>query len=198
MKKSFLFFTLICTLVASAKAQDTCKVLGQKNPHGVAMEIRGPMTIADTVNFSVESTKPLPYNISATDTIFFNVCIKVKDGKKHTTQVKYSSTHGAISYTITMQAPTDAGVYTTTVNSKNIFLFPNPAREFVHLYLENFPGSSTQMEIVDSKGASISKQSIPSEGSLNVNTSNYSNGIYHAIIKSGDIIVGSKEFVVVK
>ena len=173
-------------------------VLGQKNPHGVAMEIRGPMTIADTINFSVESTKPLPYNISATDTIFFNVCIKVKDGKKHTTQVKYSSTHGAISYTITMQAPGSASVISERANSPIIAVFPNPAKKYVRLQIENFAGSSMQMEILDGKGAAIAKQSVPNDRDITINTSNYSNGIYHVIIKSGSTLVGSKEFVVVK
>ena len=195
--KSFLLFVFLFSCSTSARAQDTCKVLGQKNPHGVAMEIRGPMTIADSINFSVESTKPLPYNISATDTIFFNVCIKVKDGNKHTTQVKYSSTHGAISYTITMQAPGSAGVIGTNSNSPTIAVFPNPAKEYVRLHMENFVGSSIML-IVDSKGATIATQSIPSDGNITINTSTYSNGIYHAIIKSGTSIVESKEFIVIK
>ena len=78
--KSFLLSLLGLAYVASAQAQDTCKVFGQKNPHGVAMEIRPAMTVVDTVNFSVRSMKTLPYNISATDTIFFDVCIKARDG----------------------------------------------------------------------------------------------------------------------
>lgn len=196
--KSFFLFVFLFSCSTSARSQDTCKVLGQKNPHGVAMEIRGPMTIADTINFSVESTKPLPYNILATDTIFFNVCIKAKDGKKHTTQVKYSSTHGAISYTITMQAPGSAGVIGSNSNSPTITVSPNPAKEYVRLHMENFVGSSMQMLIVDSKGAAIATQSIPSDGNLSINTRTYCNGIYHAIIKSGTSIVGSKEFVVIR
>ncbi len=93
-----------------ATAQDTCKVFGQKNPHGLAMQVRGPMYVMDSVNFKVTSTKPLPYNIGATDTIYFEVCILARDGKQHSTQVRYGSTHGAVSFNVTMTAPTISDV----------------------------------------------------------------------------------------
>ena len=53
-----------------ARAQETI-VLGQKNPHGIAMEIKSPVYVVDSANFEVSSVKPLPFTVSASDTIYF-------------------------------------------------------------------------------------------------------------------------------
>ena len=180
------------------RIQDTCKVAGQKNPHGVSMEIREPMTVADTVNFSVDSPKPLPYNIGATDTIFFHLCLKAKDGKKHTTQIKYSSTHGAISYTITMQAPSSAGVGSSGLKASiGISAYPNPAKEHIIFRTDN-ETDFDQVQIVDERGAVLQTQVLQAGGMTDLPTSDLANGRYHAILKSKGTVLGSKGFVVVK
>lgn len=199
MKINLLAVLIFVSTASTMYAQDTCKVFGQKNPHGLAMEIKGPMTVADTLNFTVESKKSLPYNISATDTIFFNVCIKARDGKKHSTQVKYNSTHGAISYTVSLQAPSTAGVEPLQ-NTKGltIFTYPNPAKDYVHVTIENSVNSVTQVQIYNDNGVSISSHTVPVDGNVIINTVGYNTGIYHAFLKSGNSLIGSKDFVVIK
>ena len=191
-----ILLTLLC--IENANAQDTCKVLGQKNPHGLAMEIRGPLTVADTVNFTVESTKPLPYNIGASDTIYFHLCIQAKDGKKHTTQIRYSSTHGAISYTVTMQAPPPASVGTIASGSAlRLSAFPNPANGILHFQTAN-SAAPLELQIFDAKGIFIAKQSVPSNGSLEMNTSMLSVGRYNAVLISEKGTQAASSFIVLR
>jgi hypothetical protein len=141
MKKLILFVLLVLGVVNVARAQDTCKVFGQRNPHGVAMQISAPMYVVDSVNFHIMSVKTLPYNINATDTIFFNVCLMATDGKTHSTQVRYNTTHGMVSYNVSLKATT-AGV------SKELLVGQHCQRRFqiqlVVLSSSNFLASCTE------------------------------------------------------
>ena len=109
-------------------AQDTCKSYSHNNPHGSPMTI-SRVWILDSVNFRVESIPMLPYQEAANGTYDFKVCILARDGKKYSTQVRYMTTHGAVSYPISnFQAPGGASGVSREGTSLSYSISPNPTR----------------------------------------------------------------------
>jgi hypothetical protein len=84
--------------------------------------------ILDSINFRVRPIQTLPYSESANGTFDFEVCILPRDGKKYSTQVRYMTTHGAVSYTISnFQAPGGvSSVSPSKATNLNVSLYPNP------------------------------------------------------------------------
>jgi hypothetical protein len=130
MFKAISLFCLLSLLPLVGEAQDTCKVFSQKNPHGAEMWIYN-IWIRDSVNFRVRSIQTLPWFEGVNDTLHFEVCILARDGKKHTTQVGYFTTHDTVTYLISnFQAPAPSAV--DEFDDVRL-LYPNPARDYLQL-----------------------------------------------------------------
>lgn len=75
---------------------------------------------------------------------------------------------------------------------KNISLYPNPASDYVKIYIPSFINEVTNIEVFDILGKmQISKKNIV-KGENIINTSTLSNGIYIVIITSGNSITTYK------
>ncbi|MEO6941221.1 MAG: T9SS type A sorting domain-containing protein [Candidatus Kapaibacterium sp.] len=104
MKQLFLIVSVLFLFAGAAKASDECMLMGQKNPHGMAMVV-SQVSVMDSVNFVVSTVKAMPFTMGKTDTVWFSVCPLVHDGKMHNTQIKYMTDMGPISYAISVMAP---------------------------------------------------------------------------------------------
>ncbi len=88
--------------------------------------------ILDSVNFRVRPIQQLPYQEAATASFDFEVCILARDGKEYSTQVRYMTTHGVVSYSISnFQAPGGVSAVLSEAPSSQQLIFPNPAREII-------------------------------------------------------------------
>jgi hypothetical protein len=141
----FAFFTAL-----SVSAQDTCRVFAIPNPHGAAMTI-SRVFIADTVNFSVESLRPAPFDIGASETWDARVCIKARDGQSHSTTIRYQTTHGQASYAVTMNAPGTAGIVDPGLPSRAV-TFPQPTSGRVTIRLEDNGVGELRARVFDHSG----------------------------------------------
>lgn len=121
---------------SSIRAQDTCKTYSHKNPHGAAMTI-SRVWILDSVNFTVRPIQTLPYQESATGSFDFEVCIIPRDGKKYSTQVRYQTTHGPVSYNISnFVAPTGTSGVSEVAVEEQAEVYPNPTPDVVNVLLD--------------------------------------------------------------
>jgi hypothetical protein len=185
MKKLILIVVVVLSLSSLVRAQDTCKVFGQRNPHGVAMQISGPMYVVDSVNFHIMSMKTLPYNIAATDTIFFNVCLMAMDGKTHSTQVRYNTTHGMVSYNVSLKAPTSG------VNEEQITHGPALSAltgELRGAVLEIFSSDGSLIETLPTIGA----------GTVEIPTASLAAGFYFVQLTTGQHQLAVEHFTVTR
>jgi hypothetical protein len=164
------YLILIATAIlvsTGAYAQDTCKTYAHKNSHGAAMTI-SRVWVLDSVNFRVESIPELPFQETASGTYDFKVCILAKDGLKHSTQVRYQTTHGPVSYNISnFQAPGASGVSEHEVSTK-VKLYPNPATRATTLdgasgvwTIYNTLGQKVLTGVATEASQSIDLQSLP-------------------------------------
>jgi hypothetical protein len=85
-----------------ASASDPCVRVGQKNSMGMAMTV-SKVWVMDSTNFMVTSVQKLPFKMGAADTVWFDVCPLVHDGKMHNTQIKYMTDMGAATCNVSMQ-----------------------------------------------------------------------------------------------
>ncbi|MEO6940529.1 MAG: T9SS type A sorting domain-containing protein [Candidatus Kapaibacterium sp.] len=198
MKKLILFVLLVLGVVNVARAQDTCKVFGQRNPHGVAMQISAPMYVVDSVNFHIMSVKTLPYNINATDTIFFNVCLMATDGKTHSTQVRYNTTHGMVSYNVSLKATT-AGVSKELLTCGPALStpFPNPAGGIVKFELSGELHGAV-LSLFSSNGSLIENLPAIGAGTVEIPTASLPAGVYYARLTSGQRQISVQYFTVTR
>lgn len=126
--KYLILIGLFIATASTVQSQDTCKTFSQKNPHGAAMTI-SRVWILDSVNFRIRSIQPLPYQEAASGSFDFEVCILARDGKKYSTQVRYMTTHGAVSYPVSnFQAPGGVSAVARDQGSYVHRIYPNPAR----------------------------------------------------------------------
>lgn len=131
MKRSVPLFSFVVLLWAASalRAQDTCKVVSIPNPHGAAMQII-KLWVVDSVNFRVATVKQLPFQLGATEAFDVDVCILARDGKKHSSMIRYTNTHGTSSFNISMTAPSVASAPVGAPDAANrlvVSISPNPA-----------------------------------------------------------------------
>ena len=201
MKGFLLFFVLTLSTSSVFATQDSCKMIGAPNTMGMKMTVTGQITCTgtDKTKYTIMPMMTVPYTIEAIDTSWFHVCILAADGKKHTAQIKYMTNMGFMSYTVTIQAPSAAGVANPDINStRNISLYPNPAKNFIRMQLNEPVTTLMSLTVVDEKGASMMTQSVSNDEDLLVSITNLSNGTYSAILKSENRFVGSQRFVILK
>lgn len=111
MKHLYTIITLALLIITTGHvhAQDTCKIFSIKNPHGAAMSINR-IWVVDTVNFRVEPMKATPFQLGATESFEVRICILARDGQRHSSQIRYTNTHGTTNYSFSMDAPTTSSV----------------------------------------------------------------------------------------
>jgi hypothetical protein len=140
----------------------------------------------------------LPYNIAATDTIFFNVCLMAMDGKTHSTQVRYNTTHGMVSYNVSLKAPTSG------VNEEQIThgpalsaAFPNPAAGIVKFALTGELRGAV-LEIFSSDGSLIETLPTIGAGTVEIPTASLAAGFYFVQLTTGQHQLAVEHFTVTR
>ncbi len=142
------------TTFAQAYAQDTCKTFSIKNPHGAAMSIMKIWAV-DSVNFTVSTVKPLPFQIGATESFDIIVCIRARDGKPHSTSIRYTNTHGTSSYNVTMTAPSVSAVPSEGDGADvgvRVDVSPNPASTQAMIDVDARGARETGVRLYDING----------------------------------------------
>lgn len=69
---------------------------------------------------------------------------------------------------------------------QDVILFPNPSNDFFTIYVPQGIQRLGKLEIFNNLGQQIAVKQIESESDLNINVSNYSNGIYFLNLNIGD------------
>ena len=69
---------------------------------------------------------------------------------------------------------------------QDVILFPNPLNDFFTIYVPQGIQRLGKLEIFNNLGQQIAVKQIESESDLNINVSNYSNGIYFLNLNIGD------------
>ena len=190
----FLFTVLLCAVSITVQAQDTCKSYNVPNPHGAAMTIY-KIWVVDSTNFTVESIKPIPYDITATGTVDFRVCLLPRDGVKRTTQVRYQNTHGTSSYTVTLTPPTSS--VKRTPDQAQLSAYPNPAANRVEIALGSFEMNNLSVDLIDVRGHIINPPFEVASSKIVLNTSAVVTGAYTILVKNNTHIVGVSQLAVV-
>ncbi|MEP7218752.1 MAG: T9SS type A sorting domain-containing protein [Bacteroidota bacterium] len=150
---ALFFFATGVTLFA----QDTCKTYSVANPHGAAMDIT-KIWMVDTVNFTVRTIKSLPFHIGATESFDIEVCILARDGKPHTSQVRYQNTHGTSSYSVTITAPAVASVSDQKISSQTVHApVPNPASDIASIEIPEAMGRNIVVRLYNVLGEDVTE-----------------------------------------
>lgn len=186
MKKIYLLSLFsIVLLSTSAFGQDTCKVYSVKNPHGAAMSIN-KIWVLDSVNFSVESIKPTPFQLGASESFSIKVCILARDGASHSTQVRYTNTHGTSSYNVTMVAPSGGAASVQEVPVEMVLsVSPNPASSYLQVSLNTDKLKGGDVAIYNMIGEQVQRSPIEAEtGTVFIDVSAIPSGRYMAVITS--------------
>lgn len=177
---------IIALIITSANAQqDTCKKISISNPHGLDMEI-SKVWVLDTVNFSVESVKALPFNLGATESFDIKVCVLARDGKSHSTQVRYRNTHGTSSYNVTMIAPDGTSSVKNVENKNyNLVVASNPATTHFTIQFPQKPIKDVTIELYSMDGSLVHVKNVSeiTTGEVSVNVQGLSSGTYVTVVK---------------
>lgn len=199
MKRFYLFTLSIIAAIApgavTAHAQDTCKIFTIENVHGAAMDIT-KIWVVDTVNFTVESMRPLPFFLGATDSFDIKVCIRARDGQRHSTIVRYSTTHGTVPYTVSMDAPGTSSVAAPSIRGRGaVVVEPNPAAGSTALLVKGLTAREATVSLVGIDGAvarTIAAGSI-ADGRILLDLTGLASGLYLAVVKAdGDFIAAER------
>lgn len=183
-------------------AQDTCKTYTIANPHGAAMDIT-KIWAEDTVNFTVTTVRNLPFNITATESFDIVVCLRVRDGKSHTTRIRYTNTHGTSNYNVTMTAPSTSSVDPEVGATKGLnlrILSPNPASERITIGVDNNVAGALRIDLYGMNGEiarSVGFESF-SGALLDLDVRGLPTGIYTAVVTDAASRISSVPLVVVR
>jgi hypothetical protein len=69
---------------------------------------------------------------------------------------------------------------------EDVILYPNPSNDFFNIFLPQGIQRTGKLEIYNNLGQQITVKQIESESDLNINVSNYSNGVYFLNLNIGD------------
>lgn len=174
---------------ASARAQDTCKTFSIANPHGAAMSIMKIWAV-DSVNFTVSTVKPLPFDIGATESFSIIVCIHARDGKPHSTSIRYTNTHGTSSYNVTMTAPSVSAV-PSEGNDANVGVrvdvSPNPASTQAMIDVDASSTREIDVRLYDINGRAVwSSAHATTHARIPMDLQSIPNGTYTLVADDGN------------
>jgi hypothetical protein len=161
MRHFLLLLSFGLVLTVSARAQDTCKVMTIQNPHGADMQIM-KLWVVDSANFRVTSVTPLPFQLGANESFDVRVCILARDGMSHSSQVRYTNTHGTSSFNISMTAPSSATVPSAGERGLvDAWISPNPASGAVTIALNRTGARDVEVRLYALDGSRVTSVSIP-------------------------------------
>jgi hypothetical protein len=173
-----------------ASSQDTCRVFTIPNPHGAAMTISS-IFIADTVNFSVEPLRSVPFDIEATETWDARVCIKARDGARHSTSIRYMTTHGQAAFQLSMDAPGPSGIVDDARVRTVVTAYPSPSTGAVTLRLGNPVATRAVVTVVDASGAGTIVAPVSRAGDdLHIDLGTLAPGAYVIVVSVDGRFVG--------
>ena len=198
MRKRYYLLILFAILSAlPVSAQDTCRVVTIPNPHGAAMTI-SRVFIADTVNFSVEPLRAVPFNIGASETWDARVCIKARDGQSHSTTIRYQTTHGQASFPVTMTAPGTAGIAETAAPRK-VLAFPQPTSGRVTVGLEEAVVGELRARVYDHAGGLATTLSSLSSANdeVTLDLTGLSTGAYTIVLDAAGHVIAQSSVLIV-
>jgi len=117
-----------------------------------------------------------------------------------TVVVTYSFTNSCGDVLTASDTRTIAAAGSTGINdiesASNVSLFPNPATEQVSLVFTLTQTSSVQIDLIDMNGKVLTTIPVSNahvgENTLDINVSNYANGIYSLVIRSNDVFTTKK------
>ncbi|MDP4221197.1 MAG: T9SS type A sorting domain-containing protein [Bacteroidota bacterium] len=198
-----------CTRLSSAKIgpgarcpalmPDTCGMFSDKIMHDGMMRVTGPMYCQDSMNFSVSSTRPMPFNCMMGDTVWAEVCLKAHDGRLHQTTVYYGTSQGTLSFDVAMQAAGTSGVQTVSDPAITMTLYPNPTSDKLIVNLSASPLTPMKIEIADLRGTVLSSQTVLETRELSLDISTLASGTYHVVLLSnGGTMLDAQTFVVLR
>ena len=177
---------------STAFSQSAEKIYSIMNPYGSAMRIES-LSLDDSVNFAIESLKPLPFDLNDMGTLDFKVSVIAHDGITRTTQVRAGNTS---LYTVTMAAPTTSTVKKSEDQYVNHPSYPNPVKDFCTINTDISLSPNVQIELVNSLGANVVGLIQPVGHSLSLDARNLASGKYHLSITSNASMIRSEEIVV--
>ena len=191
MTRAVILIAFLLTLLEGARAQDTCRVFSIPNPHGAAMTI-SRVWVQDSVNFSVEPVRAVPFNLAADELWDARVCIKPRDGQSYSTIIRYQTTHGPASYQVTMVAPTTAAVsmehQDATMGMK---VYPVPSSGDLTIEPPVERGDILTVEVYDGMGGLRSVVEERYEGGhLRLDLSRLPSGRYRIMVRGSEGVVG--------
>jgi hypothetical protein len=170
----------ILLLAGRSSAQDTCRYYWLPNPSWGPIYVY-TVEVLDTVNFSVEPIKPLPHRISQNESFDVTICIRARDGRPHSTIVRYTHDHGSSAEDITMTAPIASAVEKeSTMRLRLHPPMPNPAASTISIDPGYTLPENVSTEIVDLSGRIVVAGHRPaiSDGRLQIDVGAIPNGRY--------------------
>ena len=137
----------------------------------------------------IEPSFTLPYTINEGEDFIFNIMPNVPAGRSMAeTLVKVESDGGAVVFNVTI----DGELLSITELSSTAKVYPNPANDQVRIESAN---SIESVKVYNMMGALV--QTIPASSKIvNVNLSNYSNGVYFFNIRQSDGSISNQRVVV--
>jgi hypothetical protein len=178
-----------------ALSQSTEKIYSIANPYGIAARVES-VSVDDTANFSVESLKPLPYEVDESGTLDFKVGIIPHDGITRTTLVRIIDSRGCSSYTVTLDAPVTSAVKTNNEQYENHPAYPNPVKDFCTINTDISLYPNVQIELFNEVGAAVVGLVQPVGRVLSLDARNLPSGRYHLSISSNGHIIRSEDIIV--
>ena len=185
----------VMLIASAALSQSAEKIYSIANPYGTAMKVES-ISVDDTANFSLESLKPLPYDLEEMGTLDFKVAIIPRDGITRTTQVRYKDSHGVSAYTVTMAAPVTSAVKTNNEQYANHPAYPNPVKDFCTINTDISLYPNVQIELFNAVGASVVGFVQPVGHILSLDARNLASGRYHLSISSNGQVIRSEDILV--
>ncbi|HJW29224.1 MAG TPA: hypothetical protein VJ508_08215, partial [Saprospiraceae bacterium] len=120
--------------------------------HNGMMRVTGPFRCLDSMNFTVQPQRPMPFNCMMGDTVWMRVCLRAHDGKLHQTTIYYGTDQGTVSFEVAMQAAGTSIVPINLAPRITMALYPNPTMDRVFINLSDVLPEPMTIEIVDLKG----------------------------------------------
>ena len=199
MKTATLLLGILCLASATSHSQDTCQVFSIPNPHGAAMTI-SRVWIQDSVNFSVEPLRSVPFDITATESWDARVCIKPRDGQTYSTIIRYQTTHGPAAFQISMVAPNTSAVHERRQFSMSeMRVSPLPTSGDLVIAPSAVSGDILTIEVYDGIGIVRSVMEERFDGNpLRLDLSELPSGGYRIVVRGRDGVVNTGSALLVR
>ena len=192
MKSILLLIALLFALREGANAQDTCQVFSVPNPHGAAMTI-SRVWVVDSANFTIDSMRSVPFDITADEAWDARICITPRDGQTYSTIIRYQTTHGPAAFQISMVAPNTSAVHERRQRSVSaMMVYPMPSSGDLVIEPSAVSGEVLTVEVYDGIGVVRSVVEERFEGNpLRLDLSGLPSGGYRIVVRGREGVVNT-------